>query len=113
LHAEAKKIAETYKKSWQFAGHGQNCKFAAECENCGPQDCNFLQGLVMPIPFRSFHITVAELRQMKLAMWQPGAGRTARYLSEIPYQSCHPATAVTPISKQLLDAVFLSVLMLD
>ena len=33
--APQQKIAETYKKSWQFAGHGQNCELAAKGKNCG------------------------------------------------------------------------------
>jgi len=49
---------------------------------------------------------------MKLTVWLPGIGRTSRQLLWVPKLSSRQC-AVTPISEQLLDAIRVSVVMLD
>jgi len=61
----------------------------------------------MHIPLR---ITVAELRQMKSAVWLPGARWTSRHLLWVPKLSSSQC-ALRPTYEQLLDAIHISTVM--
>jgi len=64
-------------------------------------------GSLMHIPLR---ITVAELRQMKSAVWLPGARWTSRHLLWVPKLSSSQC-ALRPTYEQLLDAIHISTVM--
>jgi len=70
---------------------------------CRQLSCAFIK----PILCR---VIVAKLRQMKLAMWLPSTGWTVRHLLWVAKLSCSQC-AVTPIYKQLLDAIHISTVM--